>query len=104
MDHKVYSELPFHERNIGELTASAANILRSLDWRKIVKCGTINAIDWKFNSPTAAWWGGWRERLIRIIKDLLKRVLGKAYISHEEMMTVLCDCEAIINSRPLTYI
>ncbi|GBN15087.1 hypothetical protein AVEN_19953-1 [Araneus ventricosus] len=48
--------------------------------------------------------GGWWERLIIIMKDLLKRVLGRAYLSHEEMTTVLCDCEVIINSRPLTYV
>ncbi|GBN56376.1 hypothetical protein AVEN_183204-1 [Araneus ventricosus] len=38
------------------------------------------------------------------MKDLLKRVLGETYLSHEEMMTVLCDCEAIINNRLLTYV
>ncbi|GBN33440.1 hypothetical protein AVEN_171049-1 [Araneus ventricosus] len=77
----------------------AANILHSLDWKKDIKYGTVDA-----NPPPAAWWGGWWERLIRIMKDLLKRVLGKAYLSHEEMMTFLCNCEAIINSRPLTYV
>ncbi|GBM21575.1 hypothetical protein AVEN_181324-1 [Araneus ventricosus] len=35
------------------------------------------------------------------MKYLLKRVSGKAYLSHEKMMTE--HCEAIINSRPLTY-
>ncbi|GBM21586.1 hypothetical protein AVEN_172446-1 [Araneus ventricosus] len=38
------------------------------------------------------------------MKDLLKRVLGKAYLSHAKMMTALCDYEAIINSRPLSYV
>ncbi|GFW26379.1 integrase catalytic domain-containing protein [Trichonephila clavipes] len=28
-------------------------------------------------SPTAAWWGGWWERLVRVIKELLKRTLEK---------------------------
>ncbi|GBM11412.1 hypothetical protein AVEN_249153-1 [Araneus ventricosus] len=51
----------------------AANI-RSLDWKKVIKYGTVNAINWKSKPPTAAWW----ERLIRIMKDILKRVLGKA--------------------------
>ncbi|GBM99381.1 hypothetical protein AVEN_112762-1 [Araneus ventricosus] len=82
--------------DIGTTLVGAANILRSLDWEKFIKYGTVNATDWKFNPPTAAW----RERLIRIMKDLLKRVLRKAYLAHEEMMTVLRDCEAIINSRP----
>ncbi|GBO00461.1 hypothetical protein AVEN_126126-1 [Araneus ventricosus] len=35
--------------------------------------------------------------------DLLKRVPGKSYLFHEETMTVLCNCEAIINFTLLTY-
>ncbi|XP_055936594.1 uncharacterized protein LOC129966206 [Argiope bruennichi] len=82
----------------------ASNLLRSLDWSRIVENGAINRIKWKFNPPTAFWWGGWWERLIRVMKNVLKRVLGHAFLSYEEMITVLCDCESIINSRPLTYI
>ncbi|GFW58936.1 integrase catalytic domain-containing protein [Trichonephila clavipes] len=61
-------------------------------------------IVWKFIPPTAAWWGGWWERLVHIIKELLKRSLGKSILSYEELSTVICDCEFLINSRPLTYI
>ncbi|GBM45476.1 hypothetical protein AVEN_210213-1 [Araneus ventricosus] len=38
------------------------------------------------------------------MKDLLKKVLGQAQLLYEEMSTILCDCEALINSRPLTYV
>ncbi|GFX10149.1 integrase catalytic domain-containing protein [Trichonephila clavipes] len=55
-------------------------------------------------SPTAAWWGGWWERLVRVIKELLKRTLGKAILTYEELLTILCDCEVVVNSRPLTYV
>ncbi|XP_055941739.1 uncharacterized protein LOC129971787 [Argiope bruennichi] len=82
----------------------ANNLLRSLDWNRIVENGAIHRIKWKFNPPTASWWGGWWERLIRVMKNVLKRVLGHAFLSYDEMITVLCDCESIINSRPLTYI
>ena len=34
----------------------------------------------------------------------LRKVLGKARISYEEMETVLFEVEAVINSRPLTYL
>ncbi|GFX53446.1 integrase catalytic domain-containing protein [Trichonephila clavipes] len=47
---------------------------------------------------------GWWERLVRVIKELLKRTLGKAILTYEELLTVLCDCEAVVNSRPLTYV
>ncbi|GFX57539.1 DUF5641 domain-containing protein [Trichonephila clavipes] len=33
-----------------------------------------------------------------------KKTLGKTSLNHEEMYTVLCDCESLINSRPLTYV
>ncbi|XP_055924398.1 uncharacterized protein LOC129956503 [Argiope bruennichi] len=88
----------------GSNFVGAANYLKQLDWNRIQKYGAINSIGWKFNPPTAAWWGGWWERLIRILKDLLKKVLGQARLNYEEMITVLADCERVINSRPLTYI
>ncbi|GFY16477.1 integrase catalytic domain-containing protein [Trichonephila clavipes] len=78
--------------------------LKNLDWDKIMKETDIKPIKWKFNPPTAAWWGGWWERLVRVIKELLKRTLGKAILTYEELLTVLCDCEAVVNSRPLTYV
>lgn len=42
--------------------------------------------------------------MVRIVKDLLKRTLKKACSSYEELSTILCDVEAVINSRPLTYV
>ncbi|GFX46050.1 putative RNA-directed DNA polymerase from transposon X-element [Trichonephila clavipes] len=50
---------------------------KNLDWDKIMQETDIKPIKWKFNPPTTAWWGGWRERLVRVIKELLKRTLGQ---------------------------
>ncbi|GFS68537.1 putative RNA-directed DNA polymerase from transposon X-element [Trichonephila clavipes] len=36
--------------------------LSGIDWEKVLKLATIQRIIWKFNPPTAAWWGGWWER------------------------------------------
>lgn len=83
---------------------SASNMLRKLDWEKITKNSSISQIEWYFNPPAAPWWGGWWERLIGILKSLLRKILGKASLSYESLYTVLCDTEAIINSHPLTYI
>ncbi|UYV75610.1 hypothetical protein LAZ67_13000736, partial [Cordylochernes scorpioides] len=82
----------------------ANNDLRALNWKKIVLDQDLHKINWKFIPPTAAWWGGWWERLIRSIKDLIVRILGHSSVYYEEMSTILCDVEATINSRPLTYI
>ncbi|GFX42285.1 integrase catalytic domain-containing protein [Trichonephila clavipes] len=82
----------------------AFNDLAKLDWHKISRETSTQKIVWKFIPPTAAWWGGWWERLVRIIKELLRRSLGKSILSYEELSTVICECEFLINSRPLTYI
>ncbi|GFW88351.1 integrase catalytic domain-containing protein [Trichonephila clavipes] len=79
------------------------NALRTLDWDKIVVYSTAQIITWKFIPPTAAWWGGWWESIVRMLKELLCRVLGKSIVNYE-LLTIVCDCESIINARPLTYI
>ncbi|GBN32734.1 hypothetical protein AVEN_178946-1 [Araneus ventricosus] len=81
-----------------------STLLRKVDWEKVVSQETLNPINWKFIPPTAAWWGGWWERLIRTTKNLLVRVLGQASVNYEELLTILCDVESVINCRPLTYI
>ncbi|GFW08224.1 integrase catalytic domain-containing protein [Trichonephila clavipes] len=55
----------------------AFNDLAKLDWHKISRETSTQKIVWKFIPPTAAWWGGWWERLVRIIKELLRHSLGK---------------------------
>ncbi|GFX95268.1 integrase_H2C2 domain-containing protein [Trichonephila clavipes] len=76
------------------------NALRTLDWDKIVVYSTAQKITWKFIPPTAAWW----VHIVRMLKELLCQVLEKSIVNSEELLTILCDCESIINVRPLTYI
>jgi hypothetical protein len=80
------------------------NKLKALEWDKIVTYSTAQKITWKFIPPTAAWWGGWWERMVGMLKKLLRRILGKSVVDYEELLTILCDCESVINDRPLTYI
>ncbi|GFU55791.1 hypothetical protein TNCV_3866921 [Trichonephila clavipes] len=56
-----------------------------LDWHKISRETSTQ----KYLPPTAAWWGGWWESLVRIIKELLRRSLGKSILSYEELSTVI---------------
>ncbi|GFS44152.1 integrase catalytic domain-containing protein [Trichonephila inaurata madagascariensis] len=79
-------------------------VLSKLDWHKISRETSPQKIVWKFIPPTVAWRGGWWERLVRIIKELLRCSLRKSILSYDELSTVICDCEFLINSRPLTYI
>nr|GBM70276.1 hypothetical protein AVEN_62568-1 [Araneus ventricosus] len=63
-----------------------------------------NGITWKFIVEGAPWWGGFWERLVRSVKTCLKRILGKSSLTYEELYTVLVEIEAVINSRPITYL
>ncbi|GFW65138.1 putative pro-pol polyprotein [Trichonephila clavipes] len=80
------------------------NALRQLDWTTIESEFTVHEINWKFNPPSSPWWGGFWERLIGILKDLLRNNLGRSCLSYEELQTLVCECESVMNSRPLTYI
>ncbi|GFY76172.1 integrase catalytic domain-containing protein [Trichonephila inaurata madagascariensis] len=78
--------------------------LAKLDRHKISRETPTQKIVWKCIPPPTAWWGGWWERLVRIIKELLRRSLGKSILSYEALSTVICECEFLIISRPLTYV
>ena len=52
----------------------------------------------------APWWGGFFERLIRSVKNCLKKVVGNARLTMDELSMVIVEVEAVLNSRPLTYI
>ena len=60
-------------------------------------------IEWKFNLERAPWWGGFFERMVASVKDCLRKALGHARLSFDEMSTLLTEVESTLNSRPLTY-
>lgn len=59
-------------------------------------------ISWKFNLERAPWWGGFYERLIGTMKRCLRKVLRNAKLNGDELLTILTELEAMLNSRPLT--
>ncbi|GFW58897.1 integrase catalytic domain-containing protein [Trichonephila clavipes] len=61
-------------------------------------------IHWKFIVERAPWWGGFYERLVKTIKDPLRKILGRALLTFEELSTIHSEVEVIVNHRPLTYV
>ena len=63
-----------------------------------------NNIVWRFNVPRASWWGGFFEIMVKLVKRCLKKVIGNAHITYEELETVVIEIEGVLNSRPLAYL
>ena len=61
-------------------------------------------IEWSFNLEKAPWWGGFFERLVKSMKRCLKKVLKNSKVTFDELLTVVTEVEAILNSRPISYV
>ena len=59
---------------------------------------------WVFNPPTASHMGGVWERMIRSVCKILNAVLKEQNLTEESLVTLMCEVEAILNSRPLRKI
>lgn len=56
------------------------------------------------NGNLASHRGGSWETLVRSIKLTYRKTLGRATVLQEELRTILCEVEAVLNSHPLTFL
>ncbi|XP_030767150.1 uncharacterized protein LOC115890927 [Sitophilus oryzae] len=61
-------------------------------------------ISWHFIPSNSPHMGGIWEAAIKSAKYHIKRILSQAYLTFEDMYTLLVEVEACLNSRPLTQI
>ncbi|XP_055838266.1 uncharacterized protein LOC129906506 [Episyrphus balteatus] len=59
-------------------------------------------IKWKNIPPRSPHFGGLWEAAVKSAKTLLVRHLGEVSLTYEQLLTVVIQIEAILNSRPLT--
>ncbi|GFT47040.1 integrase catalytic domain-containing protein [Trichonephila clavipes] len=93
----IYSDNALAEREL----AYFANILKDSEFQNFV---AVKGIHWKFIVKRAPWWGGFYERLVKTIKDPLRKILGRTLLTFEELSTILSEVVVIVNHRPLTYV
>ena len=87
--HKAAKVFKASSQQMNKLTKKDPNVVED----KLANQG----VSWKFITERASHRGGHWERVCRQLKELLRKVLGKALLSYTEIMTFL-------TSRPLTYI
>ena len=83
----------------------AANYFRSLEQDyQLSEFLAGRRLSWRFSANLAPWWGGFWERMVRTVKDPLRKTLGRSNLTYSEMETLLVEVSFAINCRPLTYI
>ena len=86
------------------------NTALSNQWRQIFRDEDVlsyvssQEIRWNFTTALAPWQGGFYERLVGMVKRSMKKAIGRKQYSLEQLITLLTEIEAVLNSRPLTYV
>lgn len=89
----------------GKTFKAAARFIKTVFKEDIVQNHlSSRGVDWVFNIEKAPWWGGAFERMVRSVKRCLRKMVSRSRLTLDELCTALVEVEAIINSRPLSYI
>ena len=59
-------------------------------------------IKWQFILEKLLWWGRFYKDLECIVKNSLKKVIGKALCNYEQLTIYLCEIKIAINQRHLS--
>ena len=70
---------------------------------KVVRAGaqSYSSIEWLFIPPRSPNFGGLWEAAVKSMKHHLRRVMCNSILNYEDMTTILCQIEQILNNRPL---
>ena len=84
--------------------AASKEIRRLLRSPRLTEHFLSRGVKWKWIVELSPWKEGIWERLLRSTKRCLVKVVGRWLLIFAELSTILVEIEAVINSRPLTYV
>ena len=61
-------------------------------------------IEWKTIVHLAPWMGGFYERMVGVVKSAMRKTISKQKLTYAQLETIICEVEAVVNSRPLVYV
>ena len=79
-------------------------------WRKVMTDEKLNefvsnqGIQWRFIVELTPWMGGFYERLVGLTKRALRKTRSARCLTQRQLVTVLTEVEAVINTRPWLYV
>ncbi|KRY47805.1 hypothetical protein T03_15691 [Trichinella britovi] len=91
-------------RSFKRAAAEFCQLWQSIDMDRVQRELVGHRIHWKFIPDRSPWMSGYWERLVRSVKESLRKVLGQALLDDCELQTILCEVEACLNARPLTFV
>jgi len=68
----------------------------------VIRYFTQERIKWSYILEKAPWWGDFYERLVKSLKSSLKKTIGRAKLTQDELVTVVAEAEMILNCRPIS--
>lgn len=77
--------------------------VKSLDQARLKNATSHEGIKWSSSPPLRPHFGGVHESLIKTAKRTIYAILRNADVTDEELHSAFVGAEAILNSRPLTY-
>jgi len=90
--------------NASTYLAAAEELTRLFQSSSLKTALEHHGVTWKFIPKRALWYGDFWERSVGLIKQSLRKVLGRAFVTLPVLQTLAVEIEAVLNDRPLTYV
>ncbi|XP_062541737.1 uncharacterized protein LOC134209738 [Armigeres subalbatus] len=101
---EIYSDNGTNFRGAARLLREQTEALRAIN-ENLASTFTSATTKWLFIPPAAPHMGGAWERMVRSVKTAMFAAYeGNRKLTDEGLLTLVIEAEAIVNSRPLTYL